>query len=234
MGASDHAATQAFYGRWARLYDHVATAPGVRSWRRRAVDALDLSPGDTVVEMGCGTGANLPFLREAVGPGGRVVGVDLTGGMLAEAGRRVDREDWDNVALVQADATDPPVAGGVDGLLGSFVCGMFPDPAAVVDGWVDRLSPGGRIALLDAGPSDRPVAAPLNLAFALFTLASTPGDALARVRGGATPPWRSLAARIDAAAGAVTDRCVERRYETFALGFCSLVSGRRPATAGVR
>ena len=94
----DVTATQSFYGRWARVYDWVATAPGVESWRSRAVASLALDPGDTVVEMGCGTGANAPYLREAVGPEGRVVGIDLTRGMLRRAGERVDRgHDADGV-----------------------------------------------------------------------------------------------------------------------------------------
>jgi hypothetical protein len=73
-----------FYGRWAALYDRVATAPGVGRWRRAAAERV-ARPGDTVVEMGCGTGANLPYLRERVGPTGRVVGVDLTGPPLRRA-----------------------------------------------------------------------------------------------------------------------------------------------------
>ena len=88
--SDDVGATQSFYGRWARAYDLLATAPGVDSWRDRAADALALEPGDTVVEMGCGTGANFSHLRERVGAEGRVVGVDLTRGMLRRARERVD------------------------------------------------------------------------------------------------------------------------------------------------
>jgi ubiquinone/menaquinone biosynthesis C-methylase UbiE len=69
---------QSFYGRWAQVYDWLASAPGVASWRDRTADALALASGDTVVEMGCGTGANVPHLRERVGPSGRVVGIDVT------------------------------------------------------------------------------------------------------------------------------------------------------------
>ena len=55
------AAARAFYGRWAGLYDVLATyVPGVGELRDRGAVALDLDRGDTVVEMGCGTGANLP------------------------------------------------------------------------------------------------------------------------------------------------------------------------------
>ncbi|NIP58969.1 MAG: methyltransferase domain-containing protein, partial [Gemmatimonadetes bacterium] len=72
---------------------------GFREWayRKKAIRALRLEPGDTVVEIGCGTGLNFGLLREAVGPEGRVVGVDMTTAMLEEARERVDREAWDNV-----------------------------------------------------------------------------------------------------------------------------------------
>jgi len=218
--ADDVVATQSFYGRWARVYDWVATAPGVESWRTRAVGALDLDPGDTVVEMGCGTGANVPHLREAVGPEGRVVGVDLTRGMLRRARERVDREGWTNVDLVQADATRPPVAGPVDAVLATFVVGMFADPRPAVDGWMDLLAPGGRVALLNAGRSDRAVARPLNLAFRGFVRAAAPGK-----RG--VSPTRSLERRVATARDQVRTRSTDAGFERFGLGYLGLQWGER-------
>ena len=85
MPADDSSAVTDFYDRLAARYDLLATAPVVRGWRELAAEALDLDPGDTVVEMGCGTGANVPALREQVGPEGRVVGVDLTAAVLDRA-----------------------------------------------------------------------------------------------------------------------------------------------------
>lgn len=219
------AVAQSFYGRWARLYDRIAEAPGVVTWRDRAADALDLAPGDTVVEMGCGTGANLPHLRERVGADGRVVGVDFTAGMLDRARERVERAGWANVHLVRGDATRPPVAGPVDAVLESFVVGMFDDPERVVEGWLDLLEPGGRIALLDAAPSDRLAAVPLDAAFRAFVVLSTPPTLQFRY---ASPPWRALADRIRAARRPVADRTVDRRHDEFGLGFVRLTSGRRP------
>lgn len=218
--ADDVVATQSFYGRWARIYDWVATAPGVESWRARAVDALDLDPGDTVVEMGCGTGANFPHLREAVGPEGRVVGVDLTRGMLRRARERVDREGWTNVDLVQADATRPPVAGPVDAVLATFVVGMFADPRPAVDGWLDLLAPGGRVALLNAGRSDRTVARPLNVAFRGFVRAAAPGK-----RG--VSPTRSLERRVTTARDQVRTYSTDTGFEQFGLGYLGLQWGER-------
>src|SRR6516165_285111 len=48
--------------------------------RKRAVDRLNLRRGDRVLEVGCGTGMNFSFLRDAVGPEGSIYGVDLSEG----------------------------------------------------------------------------------------------------------------------------------------------------------
>ena len=88
------------YDAWARAYDWFARATAsVGGVRAACVDALDLSPGDTVVEFGCGPGVNLPALRDAVGPNGRVVGVDVSPRMLDRAAGLVERRGWENVSL---------------------------------------------------------------------------------------------------------------------------------------
>lgn len=204
---------QSFYGRWADLYDVIATAPGVGRWRARAADALDLSPGDTVVEFGCGSGANLPYLRECVGPAGRVVGVDLTRPLLAHA----REQDRGADALLQADATAPPIEGPVDAVLGSFVVGMFTDPAAVVADWCELLASGGRIALLDAARSQTFPGMLLNPAFQLFTWLSSPEK-----RFGVTA---ELDRKVADAREALAVRTHDRRHETMGLGFVRLTSG---------
>ncbi|MEF8841654.1 MAG: methyltransferase domain-containing protein [Haloarculaceae archaeon] len=213
-----------FYGRWAALYDRIATVPGVGRWRRTAADALELSSGDTVVEMGCGTGANLPHLRRRVGTEGRVVGVDLTPELLAWADDRAP-----DAGLLRGDATRPPVAEA-DAVLGTFVTGMFADPAGVVEEWCELCS--GRVALMDLSTTDRPLGRPLNPAFRAFTAASTPGstagEVLASVLPGAAAE-STLARRVREGRDTLTDLTVERTFERFALGFCGLLSGRSVA-----
>ena len=213
-----------FYGRWAGLYDHVARFPGVGAWRERAAHSLDLTPGETVVEMGCGTGANLRYLRERIGPEGTIVGVDLTPGMLALARRRVVREGWETVGLVFADAARPPI-DGADAVLASFVVGMFDDPAGVVETWIELLRPDGRICLLDATRSSHPAARPLDLAFRAFVIASTPPTWKVRYD---EPPWEPLDRRVEAAHAALSDACTDVRRSTHALGFVRLTRGRVP------
>ena len=210
-----------FYERWATVYDRVARLPGLCSWRAGAVDALDLSPGDIVVEMGVGTGANVPELREAVAPGGHVVGLDVTAEMLRAAQDHRDRIG-PGVHYFRADATRPPVTD-VDAVLGTFVAGLFADPAAAVDAWCDCVVPGGRVALLNFQRSGAPLGTPLDIAFEGFVRLSAPGTRLSKGTHA-----DSFERRVAAARRRLTERTVDRRYETFGGGFLGLVSGRMP------
>ncbi len=76
-----------------RRYDRIAKFIPFFDWlffvpwdlRRKAVGKMALGRGDSVLEIGCGTGRNFPYLREAVGPEGRIYGVDISPGMLRKA-----------------------------------------------------------------------------------------------------------------------------------------------------
>ncbi|WP_254831906.1 class I SAM-dependent methyltransferase [Haloglomus salinum] len=223
-----------FYGDNAALYDRIATLPPVGRWRARAVAALDLAPGDTVVEMGCGTGANLPYLRRAVGPGGRVVGVDLTGPLLARARDRVAHEGWANVHVVQGDATTAPVEAA-DALLATFVVGLLDDPATAVEDWCALVAgapddgAGGRVALVDATASEHPAGRLLNPAFRAFVAAGAPSSSARDVARALVPGSdldAPLSERVRASRRTLTARSRARRYETMGLGFVGVLSGQ--------
>jgi len=223
---------QAFYGRWARLYDLVARhTPGVRRVRRRAVAACQLEPGDTVVEMGCGSGANLPLLCDAVGPDGTVIGIDFTRPLLDRARALVGEQAtglgvppaYENVSLVRGDATSPPIDGPVDAVLATFVVGMLDDPAAAVDDWCDLLADDGYLVLLNAKSSEEPVGRLLAPLFRAIVVLSTPPttqlrydrDMVAALDERVTAAHDQLRANADAVA-----------EHSSALGFLSLTGGR--------
>jgi ubiquinone/menaquinone biosynthesis C-methylase UbiE len=212
-----------FYGRWAGPYDRLATAPGVGRWRRAAARRV-ADRGDTVVDLGCGSGATLPYLREQVGPDGRVVGLDVTAPLLDIARRRAAGSD--NVSVLRADAADPPIRAA-DGAVATFVCGMFLDPDHVVDRWCDLVGSGGRVAVMDATQSDHQLAWPLRPLFRMATAAGTPGVGPGEVlRAPLTRPDATLDRRVTASREALVDRTVDRRYDEFALGVVGLLSGR--------
>jgi ubiquinone/menaquinone biosynthesis C-methylase UbiE len=142
------------YRKKARHYDltsRLYPAPGYpqRTQRLRAVQALGLRPGDTVIDMACGTGLNFPLLQQAVGPGGRIVGVDLTDAMLARAQDRIKANGWSNVSLEQADAVGYGFPAGADAILSTYALTQVPECAEVIAHGAAALAAGGRWAVLD-------------------------------------------------------------------------------------
>jgi ubiquinone/menaquinone biosynthesis C-methylase UbiE len=143
-----------------RRYDRIAGLIPFFEWlfflpsglRRNAVDRLNLRPGDSILEVGCGTGRNLPFLRNAVGPTGRVYGVDLSSGMLSKAHTLVARHRWDNIKLSQGDAVDYIAPEPLDGVLFSLSYNTMPHHLAVLRHVWDQLRPGGSLVIMDAKP----------------------------------------------------------------------------------
>jgi ubiquinone/menaquinone biosynthesis C-methylase UbiE len=142
------------YRKKARHYDltsRLYPVPGYpqRDQRLRAVQALKLRPGDTVVDLACGTGLNFALLQRAVGPGGRIVGVDLTDAMLARAQDRVKAHGWSNVSLGQADAAGFDFPAGAAAILSTYALTQVPECAEVIAHGAAALAPGGRWAVLD-------------------------------------------------------------------------------------
>jgi ubiquinone/menaquinone biosynthesis C-methylase UbiE len=142
------------YRKKAKYYDitsRLYPAPGYpqRAQRLRAVQALGLRPGDSVVDIACGTGLNFSLLEQAIGPDGRIVGVDLTDAMLAQAHGRIERNGWSNVSLVQADAADFDFPGQVDAILSTYAMSQVPECAEVIARGAAALSSGGRWVVLD-------------------------------------------------------------------------------------
>jgi demethylmenaquinone methyltransferase/2-methoxy-6-polyprenyl-1,4-benzoquinol methylase len=142
------------YRKKAKHYDitsRLYPAPGYpqRAQRIQAVRALGLRPGDTVVDLACGTGLNFRLLEKVVGPRGRIVGVDLTDAMLARAQDRIATNGWSNVSLVQADAAGFDFPAGVDAILSTYALTQVPECAEVIAHGAKALSGGGRWAVLD-------------------------------------------------------------------------------------
>ncbi len=133
--------------------------------RRLAVAAMALRPGATVLEIGAGTGRNLPYLLDAVGPEGRVLALDYSAGMLAEAERLVRRRGWRNVELLRQDAARLEIEGEVDAVLFSLSYSVIPErEKALARAW-ERLRPGGRVVVMDGGLTEtplRPLLAPVG------------------------------------------------------------------------
>lgn len=116
-----------------------------------AVAEAAIPPGATALDLGCGTGRALPALREAVGPGGTVIGMDITPEMLAVA-RSTGRAR--GAVLLLADARRLPLGDAeVDAVFAAGLVHHLPDPSAGLAGIARVTRPGGRLAIFH--PSGR-------------------------------------------------------------------------------
>jgi ubiquinone/menaquinone biosynthesis C-methylase UbiE len=118
-------------------------------YRRLVIDALHSQPGDTVVEIGCGTGMNFPLLEAGVGESGKIIGVDLSEAMLERAEARVRAARWNNVELVHAAAADYVFPDGIAGIIATGVLTYEPDYDRVIENGAKALAPGKRWAIFD-------------------------------------------------------------------------------------
>jgi ubiquinone/menaquinone biosynthesis C-methylase UbiE len=115
---------------------------------RRLLQAAEISPGQRVLDIGCGSGQTTCAAARAARRGS-TVGVDLSGPLLAEARRRADQERLDNVRFEQADAQVHPFpAGGFEVAISRFGMMLFADPVAAFTNIARALTAGARMAFL--------------------------------------------------------------------------------------
>ena len=118
---------------------------------RAAVAEAGIRSGGVAIDVGCGTGRALPPLREAVGPGGSVIAVDLTPEMLAAARPKSSAA---GAALLLADARALPFAdASVDAIFAAGLVNHLPDEVAGLRELARVTRPGGVLVLFH--PSGR-------------------------------------------------------------------------------
>ena len=130
----------AHYRELAPRYDHYTRR--INRIRERAIDALSLSPGECVLDAGCGTGWCLPHLALRVGPTGSVIGFDPSPEMLAVARTRVDAA---RLELLQATAQEVRLARPVDAILFSYTHDVIQSAEALRNLFA-QSKPGARVA----------------------------------------------------------------------------------------
>ena len=145
-------AARASYNRMSRWYDVIAgsTEKKYRDW---GLEKLSAQPGEKILEIGFGTGHCLVSLAKAVGPTGRVIGLDISDGMLAIARDRLQQEGLnDRVDLHLGDAAHLDIieAGSLDGVFMSFTLELFDNPEIprVLQECHRILKSGGRLAVV--------------------------------------------------------------------------------------
>ena len=149
-----HTSSSDVYRRRAPAYDissHSYALMGYRlnSYRRRGLELLQMRPGDTVVEVGCGTGANFSAVEKSIGSSGRLIGVDLSEDMLAQAQLKVSENGWSNVELINQPAGEYEFPENVAAVFSTFALTLVPDFDEVIRHAAAALRPGGRFVVVD-------------------------------------------------------------------------------------
>ena len=143
-----------FWGRFPSLYsaqDIITFLGRAKTIRSRAVKRIDLKRSDKVLEVACGSGRNFPYLVETVGKDGFILGFDYSQEMLDAAKQLCKQNGWDNIKLVQGDASQLQITeNNFDGIISVLGISAIPGWKKALDRCHDVLRPEGKLVVCDA------------------------------------------------------------------------------------
>jgi ubiquinone/menaquinone biosynthesis C-methylase UbiE len=147
-----------YYDKFSSVYDLLSPDWYYRNPRKFAIRSLALEEGSSVLNLPCGTGQNFSYLQHYLNGIGKVVGVDLSSGMLQKAQRKINANGWDNISLFKEDATAIDKSWvkthlGQEVKFDAILCDLglsgFPEWRNVIDNLLSLLRPGGRFVIMD-------------------------------------------------------------------------------------
>lgn len=148
-----------YYNNISGVYDYISNWYYKKA-RKYAIAELQLQKEQTVLNVPCGTGVNFSYFNTYLENSGRVIGIDLSEGMLKQANRKIEKNDWSNIKTELNDATKintnwlenyPKQHGPI--IIDAIFCDLglsgLPEWQQIIDNLIAILKPGGRIVILD-------------------------------------------------------------------------------------
>ena len=127
-------------------------------YRQKVIQLLQLQQGQSVLDLGCGSGLNFELIIEAIGPTGTLIGIDFSEKMLKRAQQLVDKHGWKNVILIEKDATKLTIEElkillnkdiRIDNILCTLGFSVFPEWQLVFEKSFNLLASKGKFGIMD-------------------------------------------------------------------------------------
>lgn len=149
-----------------RYYDNISNFYDIisnwyyRKARKYAITKLKLENGQTVLNLPCGTGVNFEYFQSYLKNSGLIIGIDLSEGMLTQAKRKIEKNNWTNIELISENATkidqkwlnehsSSKEANKVDAVFCDLGLYGLHDWKNIIENVIGGLKPGGQIVILD-------------------------------------------------------------------------------------
>ena len=145
-----------WYDKIAKLYDFF-TAWFYKKARMKLIENLGIKKNDRVLIIACGTGQNFKLIQEKIGNSGEIIALDYSKGMLKVAQKRIDKNNWKNIKLINTDARNlnrkflmnNAIDSDFDILIGELAFSVIPEWKKIMTTSASLLKQNGKIGLLD-------------------------------------------------------------------------------------
>jgi phosphatidylethanolamine/phosphatidyl-N-methylethanolamine N-methyltransferase len=166
VAAVENDFVEGVYDKLAKVYD-ITFGPTLHPGRLRAIQRMNIQPGERVLEVGVGTGINLGLYPKHC----TVTGIDFSGSMLEKAREKAARKGIRNMRLLQMDAGDLKFAdGSFDIVYAPYLISVVPDPVKVAQEMHRVCRPGGRIIFLNHFLSPNPLLSRIERLISPYTI----------------------------------------------------------------